>query len=127
MFIYINSIYIPLIYYIYDKIISKELEKDNIYVNNIFTLKDSDIVKVIFVEKFGSITEDTAEVEKIFYNETSFLAKDLDKGNSDLLRMIGICCTTSNIYHETKDEEDIFGEAYIRFCEKYDFDKDKNC
>ena len=65
------------------------------------------------------------KVEKIFYNETSFLAKDLDKGNSDLLRMIGICCTTSNIYHETKDEEDIFGEAYIRFCEKYDFDKDK--
>lgn len=124
--LFISTAFIyPLIYYIYDKIISKELEKDNIYVNNIFTLKDSDIVKVIFVEKFGSITEDTAEVEKIFYNETSFLAKDLDKGNSDLLRMIGICCTTSNIYHETKDEDDIFGEAYIRFCEKYDFDKDK--
>ena len=61
----------PIIYYVYDKIIIKELEREEIYLNNIFSLNDIDTVKVLFIEKNGSITEDKAQVEKLFYDETS--------------------------------------------------------
>ena len=115
----------PIIYYVYDKIIIKELEREEIYLNNIFSLNDIDTVKVLFIEKNGSITEDKAQVEKLFYDETSFSIKDIDKKNTDLLRLIDISCITSNIYNDTKDEDDILGEAYIKFCEEYNFDRSR--
>ena len=115
----------PIIYYVYDKIIIKELEREEIYLNNIFSLNDIDTVKVLFIEKNGSITEDKAQVEKLFCDETSFSIKDIDKKNTDLLRLIDISCITSNIYNDTKDEDDILGEAYIKFCEEYNFDRSR--
>ena len=51
--------------------------------------------------------------------------KDIDKKNTDLLRIIDISCITSNIYNDTKDEDDILGEAYIKFCEEYNFDRSR--
>ena len=80
---------------------------------------------MLFIEKNGSITEDKAQVEKLFCDETSFSIKDIDKKNTDLLRIIDISCITSNIYNDTKDEDDILGEAYIKFCEEYNFGRSR--
>lgn len=115
----------PIIYYIYEKSIVKEFEKREIYLNSIFSLRDSDEVKVVFVEKNGSITKEKAEVHKMFFNESTFSIKDVDKKNTDLLRLIDISCITSDIYKEIKDENDIFGEAYIKFCDEHDFGKSR--
>ncbi|MCQ2969620.1 MAG: cation-transporting P-type ATPase, partial [Clostridium sp.] len=46
-----SSLIYPIIYYVYDKNIIKELQNEEIYLNNIFALNDSEEVKVLFIEK----------------------------------------------------------------------------
>lgn len=115
----IISIAIPIIILYYGKYIKKKvLINYNIELNNFSALDLAKDVKIMFLDKVGTITRDELYLEKIYTNEQIYNSRDIEKNdiNSDRLLEISMLCNNARFSNDNNFYKgDMFERAYLKF------------
>ena len=108
-----------LIIFIFSKKIIKELNDEGIIITNLSSLQDCRDIKVLFVEKYGTITEEKLVVKKAYFDDQQYNIESLDVSKLSVERLINNVAINTNIYQELKSyHNDIYAEAYIEFLKE---------
>lgn len=115
----IITIAIPIIILYYGKYIKKRILLDyNIELNNFSALDLSKDVKIMFLNKVGTITKDELHLEKIYTNEQIYNASEIEKSdiNTNRLLEISVLCNNAKCSKENNFYKgDMFERAYLKF------------
>ena len=115
----IITISAPVIILYYGKYTKKRiLLEHNIELNNFSALDLSKDIKIMFLNKVGSITRNELYLEKIYTNEQIYNSKDVEISDINTNRLLEIsilsndakCSNDNNFY-----EGDMFERAYFKF------------
>ena len=115
----IISIAIPIIIIYYGKYTKKRIFLEhNIELNNFSALDLSKDVKIMFLDKVGTITKDELYLEKIYTNEQIYDSKDIDKSDININRLleISILCNNAKYNNDNNwNKGDMFEIAYVKY------------
>jgi magnesium-transporting ATPase (P-type) len=117
----------PIIISMYSNFIKNSLKDKGIDILNISALDDSKLVKLLFIEKIGSITKKELNVKSIYSDEIYTSIENIDINNINIRRVIDIAYFNSDIYPNIKDKvEDMLSLAYISSFESKGIDRQKS-
>lgn len=120
---------VPIIILYYGKYTKKRiLLEHNIELNNFSALDLSKDIKIMFLNKVGTITKDELYLEKIYTNEQIYNSNEIDKSdiNTNRLLEISILCNNAKFSNDNKFYKgDMFERAYIKFGIEKFISKDK--
>lgn len=117
----------PIIIFMYSNFIKNSLKNKGIDIFNISALDDSKLVKLLFIEKIGSITKKELNVKNIYSDEMYTSVENIDINNINIRRVIDIAYFNSDIYPNIKDKaDDMLAAAYISSFEGKGIDRRKS-
>ncbi|WP_300384968.1 cation-transporting P-type ATPase [Clostridium sp.] len=115
----IISIAIPFIILYYGKYTKKRiLEEEDIELNNFSALDLAKDVKIMFLDKVGTITKDELYLEKIYTNEQIYNSGKIEKSDININRLLEIsilCNNAKYIKDNSWHKGDMFEIAYVKF------------
>ncbi|GAB6169621.1 cation-transporting P-type ATPase [Clostridium carnis] len=114
----ILSICTPIIILEYVKIIKGRFKDENIEIINFSTIDLVKDVKVMFLDKVGTLTKNELYVEKVYTNEEIIGANKLDVNDINVKRLldISILCNNAKYNNDSKwSKGDMFEIAYVKF------------
>lgn len=115
----IVSICIPIIVWVYNKIIKDRLLEEKIQIMNFSSLNLVNDVKVLFLNKLGNITRDELYFEKIYTNEKIFNNREIDIKDINIRRILDISLLCNNTKYDNESnlsQGDRYEIAYVKYC-----------
>lgn len=111
------AICIPVITIFYLKGIRKKLKDDGIHIVNISAIDTVENIKVVFLDKVGTLTKRKLYLDKIYTNETIYQNNKFDVRDINLKRVIDISllCNNSIYTGEEETDNDIYEDAYLNY------------
>lgn len=104
----------PIIIIMCTKYIKDHFKAKGINIFNISSLDDSKSVKLLFIEKIGSITKKEFKVSKIYSDEKYSGIENIDVNDINIRRVIDIAYLNSDIYPNLKEKSNnLVSVAYI--------------
>lgn len=117
----------PMIISLYSKFLTRSLRNKGVDIFNISSLDDSKLVKLLFIEKIGSITQKELNVKNIYSDEKYMSIDEIDINDLNIRRVIDIAYLNSNIYPNVKEKiDDMVSSAYINSFECKGIDRQKS-
>lgn len=104
----------PVIIPTYAIFVKKDLQNEGVDILNISALNDSKLVKLLFIEKIGSVTKKELKVSKIYSDEKYINIENIDINNINSRRVIDIAYLNSDVYPNVREKsDDMLSLAYI--------------
>lgn len=115
----IITIAAPVIILYYGKYTKKRIILEhNIELNNFSALDLSKDIKIMFLNKVGTITRDELYLEKIYTNEQIYNSKDIERSDININRLLEISILANDAKSSNDNnfyEGDMFERAYLKF------------
>jgi P-type Ca2+ transporter type 2C len=114
----IICIFIPLIITYYGKYIKNKMLEDEIELTNFSSLDLVDNLKIIFLDKVGTITKKELYLDKLYTNEQIYNANSIEKSDINIKRLLDISILCNNAKYNNENnwsKGDMFEISYVKY------------
>lgn len=115
------SISLPLISMIYSKMLTKKMSIDSVEIRNLSAIDIVKDIEIMFLNKYGNITEEKLNVSKVYTND-EYLDADMCKAEEiNFKRLLDISLLTNNSKYSNKskwEKGSVFEISYAEFAAK---------
>lgn len=115
----IVTICIPIIIILTSKSIKMNFLKEGIDIINFSSFNLINDVKVVFLNKFGTITKSELYFEKMYTNEKIFTNREIDIKDINIKRILDISLLVNNSKYNNDSalsKGDMYEIAYVKYC-----------